>query len=76
MGYDVRVIPIREFMKTDITGELDVAETRQTLSQIMHSLQAGKHHSYLDRLPGSEQPFNHHRRLDAGTRSWVPWRDP
>lgn len=35
MTYDVRVIPIREFMKTDITGELDVAATREMLSQIM-----------------------------------------
>ena len=35
MAYDVRVIPIREFMKTDVTGELDVAETRKMLSQIM-----------------------------------------
>lgn len=35
MAYDVRVIPIQEFMKTDITGELDVAETREMLSQIM-----------------------------------------
>jgi hypothetical protein len=35
MSYDVRVIAIREFMKTDITGELDVAATREMLSQIM-----------------------------------------
>jgi len=35
MAYDVRVIPIREFMKTDIKGELDVVATRDTLSKIM-----------------------------------------
>ena len=35
MAHDVRVIPVREFMKTDIRGELDVAETREMLSQIM-----------------------------------------
>ena len=35
MGYDVRVIHVREFMKTDIAGELDVAATRDMLSQIM-----------------------------------------
>lgn len=35
MAYDVRVIPIREFMKTDIKGELDVTATRDMLSKIM-----------------------------------------
>ena len=35
MGYDVRVIPIRDFLKTDITGELDVNATRDMLSKIM-----------------------------------------
>ena len=35
MAYDVRVIPIREFMKTDITGEVDVNATRDMLSQLM-----------------------------------------
>ena len=35
MAYDVRVIPIREFMRTDITGEFDVSATRDLLSQLM-----------------------------------------
>jgi hypothetical protein len=35
MAYDVRVIPIREFMKTDIKGELDVAASRDMLAKIM-----------------------------------------
>jgi hypothetical protein len=35
MAYDVRVIPIREFVKTDVTGELDVTATREMLSQLM-----------------------------------------
>jgi hypothetical protein len=35
MTYDVRVIPIKEFMKTDITGELDMGATRDMLSQLM-----------------------------------------
>ena len=35
MTYDVRVIPIREFLKTDVTGELDVAATREMLSKLM-----------------------------------------
>jgi hypothetical protein len=37
MTYDVRIIPIREFMRTDISGELDVAATREMLSQIMQA---------------------------------------
>jgi hypothetical protein len=35
MAYDVRVIPIREFMKTHITGEVDLNATRGMLSQLM-----------------------------------------
>ena len=35
MAFDIRVIPIREFMKTDLKGELDVAATRDVLSKIM-----------------------------------------
>ena len=37
MGYDVRVIPIREFMKTDLAGELDVDATRDILSRLMEA---------------------------------------
>jgi hypothetical protein len=35
MAYDVRVIPIREFMKTDISGEVDMSASRKMLSELM-----------------------------------------
>lgn len=35
MAFDVRVIPIREFMKTNITGEIDLNASREMLSQLM-----------------------------------------
>ena len=33
MAFDLRVIPIREFMKTDITGVVDVNASRDMLSE-------------------------------------------
>jgi hypothetical protein len=35
MTYDVRVIPIREFMKTNITGEIDLHASREMLARLM-----------------------------------------
>jgi hypothetical protein len=35
MACDVRVIPIREFMKTDLTGEIDLNASRELLSELM-----------------------------------------
>lgn len=35
MAYDVRVIPIREFMKTNLTGEIDLNASRELLSELM-----------------------------------------
>ncbi len=35
MAYDVRVIPIREFIKTDITGDVDMSASRKMLSELM-----------------------------------------
>jgi hypothetical protein len=35
MAYDVRVIPIREFLKTNISGELDLNVSRQMLGELM-----------------------------------------
>jgi hypothetical protein len=35
MSFDVRIIPIREFMKTDISGEIDLNASREMLSQLM-----------------------------------------
>ena len=37
MGYDVRVIPIREFMKTNITGEIDLQASRDMLARLMEA---------------------------------------
>ena len=37
MAYDVRVIHIREFMKTDITGEIDLNASRGMLSELMEA---------------------------------------
>jgi hypothetical protein len=37
MAYDVRVIPIREFMKTNITGEIDLQASRDMLLRLMDS---------------------------------------
>ena len=35
MACDVRVIPIREFMKTDLTGEIDLNASRELLRELM-----------------------------------------
>jgi hypothetical protein len=35
MAYDVRVIPIREFMKSNITGEIDLHASRDMLHRLM-----------------------------------------
>jgi hypothetical protein len=35
MAFDLRVIPIREFMKTDITGVVDLNASRDRLSELM-----------------------------------------
>jgi hypothetical protein len=35
MAFDLRVIPIREFMKTDITGVVDLNASRDMLSELM-----------------------------------------
>jgi hypothetical protein len=35
MAFDLRVIPIREFMKTDITGMVDLNASRDMLSELM-----------------------------------------
>jgi hypothetical protein len=35
MACDVRVIPIREFMKTDLMGEIDLNASRELLRELM-----------------------------------------
>jgi hypothetical protein len=35
MSFDVRIIPIREFIKTDISGEIDLNASRAMLTQLM-----------------------------------------
>ena len=35
MAYDVRVIPINEFMRTDVSGEVDLAVSRELLSELI-----------------------------------------
>jgi hypothetical protein len=35
MAYDVRVIPVREFLKTRITGEIDLNASRDMLGELM-----------------------------------------
>jgi len=42
MAYDVRVIPIREFMKTDIAGEIDLNASRGMLSELMEACKRQK----------------------------------
>lgn len=35
MAYDLRVIPISEFMRTDVSGEVDLNASRELLSGLM-----------------------------------------
>src|SRR5262245_18630377 len=35
MAYDLRVIPISEFMRTDVSGEVDLPASRELLSGLM-----------------------------------------
>ena len=64
MTYDVRVIPIREFMKTDITGELDLNTSRGMLGELMA---ACKRENMTRILIDSREASSHSTVLDVWT---------
>ena len=35
MSYDLRIIPISEFLRTDVSGEIDLQETRAVLKELL-----------------------------------------
>ena len=35
MAYDVRVIPVKEFLRTDISGEIDLRASREVLKELL-----------------------------------------
>ena len=71
MAYDVRVIPIREFMKTDITGEIDLNASRGMLSELMEACKLENMTHILFDCREARLAFHRARRLDAGERSWL-----
>jgi hypothetical protein len=64
MTYDVRIIPIREFMKTDITGEIDLNTSRSMLGELMA---ACKRENMTRILIDSREASSHSTVLDVWT---------
>jgi hypothetical protein len=64
MAYDVRGIPIREFMKTDITGEIDLNGSRGMLSELM---EACKREKMMRILIDCREASSHSTVLDVWT---------
>jgi hypothetical protein len=64
MAYDVRVIPIREFMKTNITGEIDLKASRRMLSELMAVC---KRENMTRILIDSREASSHSTMLDVWT---------
>jgi hypothetical protein len=64
MAYDVRVIPIREFMKTDLSGEIDLHASRKLLSGLMA---ACKRQHMTRILIDSRETSSHSTMLDVWT---------
>ena len=64
MAFDVRVIPIREFMKTSITGEIDLNASREMLSELVASC---KRENMTRILIDSREASSHSTMLDVWT---------
>jgi hypothetical protein len=64
MACDVRVIPIREFMKTDLAGEIDLNVSRELLSELMA---ACKRENMTRILIDSREASSHSTMLDVWT---------
>lgn len=49
MAYDVRVIPIKEFLRTNVSGELDLKATREVLKELLAICSRSNiHHILID----------------------------
>ena len=59
MAYDVRIIPIHEFLRTDVHGVVDPGSSRKLLESLLHSAQ--QHHVTRVLLDGRDS------RSDAST---------
>ena len=64
MACDVRVIPIREFMKSDLTGEIDLNASRELLRELMA---ACKRENMTRILIDSREASSHSTMLDVWT---------
>ena len=64
MAYDVRVIPIREFLKSDIRGEIDLNASRGLLSELM-AVCKREHMTRI--LIDSREASSHSTTLDVWT---------
>ena len=64
MACDVRVIPIREFMKSDLTGEVDLNASRELLRELMA---ACKRENMTRILIDSREASSHSTMLDVWT---------
>ena len=64
MACDVRVIPIREFMKSDLTGEIDLNASRELLRELMA---ACKREKMTRILIDSREASSHSTMLDVWT---------
>ena len=56
MSYDMRVIPISEFLRTDVSGEIDLQASRAILKQLLDSCASHNiHHILIDTREASSR---------------------
>jgi hypothetical protein len=56
MAYDVRVIPIKEFLRTDLSGVIDLQASRAVLKELLDRCSRNKiHHILIDTREASSR---------------------
>jgi len=56
MSYDMRVIPISEFLRTDVSGEIDLQATRAVLKELLDLCARNNiHHILIDTREASSR---------------------
>jgi hypothetical protein len=56
MSYDMRVIPISEFLRTDVSGEIDLQASRAILKQLLDNCARNNiHHILIDTREASSR---------------------
>jgi hypothetical protein len=64
MAYDVRVIPVKQFLRTDISGEIDLRASREVLKELLAACaQNDVYHVLID----SREASSHSSTVDVWT---------